>query len=94
MCNSTPYQLFMCIINTMYVPHIGNTNLIYSIIRSKAVFYQLANLPEDSYQLVKSRSKPVAGAKEEEEEGIFPATQGTSTGTREGRGHTGDINRY
>lgn len=35
---------------------LGNTNLIYSIIRSKAVFYQLANLPEDSYQLVKSQS--------------------------------------
>lgn len=44
----------------------GNTNLIYSIIRSKAVFYQLANLPEDSYQLVKSHS--ATGRKEAEEE--------------------------
>ena len=30
----------------------GNTNLIYSLIRSKVVFYQLANLPEDSYLLL------------------------------------------
>lgn len=44
----------------------GNTNLIYSIIRSKAVFYQLANLSEDSYQLVKSRSGGVASEKEGE----------------------------
>ena len=50
-------------------PYPGNTNLIYSIIRSKAVFYQLANLPEDSYQLVKSHSGGVAGEKEEGEAG-------------------------
>ena len=35
--------------------------MVYSIIRSKAVFYQLANLPEDSYQLVKPRGKRHAG---------------------------------
>ena len=33
----------------------GNTNLIYSVIRSKVVFYQLANLPEDSYLLLSPR---------------------------------------
>lgn len=45
---------------------LGNTNLIYSIIRSKTVFYQLANLPEDSYQLVKSHPGVISKAKEEE----------------------------
>lgn len=32
--------------------------MIYSIIRSKGVFYQLANLPEDSYQLSRPRVQP------------------------------------
>ena len=32
--------------------------MIYSIIRSKGVFYQLANLPEDSYQLSRRRPQP------------------------------------
>ena len=32
--------------------------MIYSIIRSKGVFYQLANLPEDSYQLARPRPQP------------------------------------
>ena len=32
--------------------------MIYSIIRSKGVFYQLANLPEDSYQLARPRTQP------------------------------------
>ena len=32
--------------------------MIYSIIRSKGVFYQLANLPEDSYQLSQRRHQP------------------------------------
>ena len=31
--------------------------MIYSIIRSKGVFYQLANLPEDSYQLSRPRAQ-------------------------------------
>ena len=36
----------------------GNTNLIYSLLRTKEVFYQLSNLPEDSYQLV-APTRPV-----------------------------------
>ena len=32
--------------------------MIYSIIRSKGVFYQLANLPEDLYQLSQRRPQP------------------------------------
>ena len=32
--------------------------MIYSIIRSKGVFYQLANLPEESYQLSRPRPQP------------------------------------
>ena len=32
--------------------------MIYSIIQSKGVFYQLANLPEDSYQLSRCRPQP------------------------------------
>lgn len=46
----------------------GNTNLIYSIIRSKAVFYQLANLPEDSYQLVKESGEASSSEKAQEGE--------------------------
>lgn len=38
----------------------GNINLVYSLIRSKVVFYQLANLPEDSYQI----SRPQGGGRE------------------------------
>ena len=34
--------------------------MIYSIIRSKGVFYQLANLPEDSYQLARPKPQPRA----------------------------------
>ena len=34
--------------------------MIYSIIRSKGVFYQLANLPEDSYQLGRPKPQPRA----------------------------------
>jgi len=47
----------------------GNTNLVYSIIRSKVVFYQLANLPEESYQLTKPGvtvvPRPLGGIGEE-----------------------------
>lgn len=46
--------------------HTGNINLIYSIIRSKAVFYQLANLPEDSYHLV----KPKRSSREQDSAGL------------------------
>lgn len=49
------------------VNFVGNTNLIYSIIRSKSVFYQLANLSEDSYQLVKPPSGNVTDPNDKEE---------------------------
>ena len=43
--------------------------MIYSIIRSKGVFYQLANLPEDSYQLARLRTKPKQLSQQISEEG-------------------------
>ena len=47
----------------------SNANMIYSIIRSKGVFYQLANLPEDSYQLARPRTKPKQLSQQISEEG-------------------------
>ncbi|XP_065899919.1 protein HID1-like isoform X2 [Dysidea avara] len=38
----------------------GNTNLVYSIIRSKAVFYQLASLTEETCRIPKSPTLPSA----------------------------------
>lgn len=67
----------------------GNTNLIYSIIRSKAVFYQIANLPEDSYQLVKSRagSKAMEQARQEADtEDVHQVATEESGGGEDGPG--------
>lgn len=55
--------------------NLGNTNLIYSIIRSKAVFYQLANLPEDSYQLMKPGTEATAGSEAREGEVVAHTTE-------------------
>ena len=56
----------------------GNTNLIYSLIRSKVVFYQLANLPEDSYLLLSphARNTSQSGVALEGGEGAEHRTNG------------------
>ena len=58
--------------------------MIYSIIRSKGVFYQLANLPEDSYQL--GRPKPQPRAISQQRGG----GSGGGGGSGEGRGVVGE----
>jgi hypothetical protein len=58
----------------------GNTNMIYSIIRSKGVFYQLANLPEDSYHLGRPKPQPRAISQQ----------KGGGGGGEEGRGTMGE----
>ena len=55
--------------------------MIYSIIRSKGVFYQLANLPEDSYQLGRPKPQPRA---------ISQQKGGGGSGGSEGRGAMGE----
>ena len=55
--------------------------MIYSIIRSKGVFYQLANLPEDSYQLGRPKPQPRA---------ISQQRGGGGGGGGEGRGVVGE----
>ena len=54
--------------------------MIYSIIRSKGVFYQLANLPEDSYQLGRPKPQPRAISQQ----------KGGGSGGGEGRGAVGE----
>ena len=54
--------------------------MIYSIIRSKGVFYQLANLPEDSYQLGRPKPQPRAISQQ----------KGGGGGSGEGRGPVGE----
>ena len=56
--------------------------MIYSIIRSKGVFYQLANLPEDSYQL--ARPKPQTRAMSQQRSSEERAVgEGSVTAARE-----------
>ena len=52
--------------------------MIYSIIRSKGVFYQLANLPEDSYQLARPRVQPKQLSQQRKEEGGVSSESGTT----------------
>ena len=52
--------------------------MIYSIIRSKGVFYQLANLPEDSYQLARPRVQPKQLSQQRKEEGGVSSESSTT----------------
>lgn len=55
----TLVQLLIVTVHSEYVQYFpsGNINLVYSLVRSKAMFYQLANLPEDSYQVTRPQRK-------------------------------------
>lgn len=60
--------------------------MIYSIIRSKGVFYQLANLPEDSYQLARPKPAPRAISQQrgsDREEKTVGEGEGGVAGARE-----------
>ena len=61
----------------------GNTNLIYSVIRSKVVFYQLANLPEDSYLLLSPRDESPAP--------LSYSDSGDATARSKGKNVCGDV---
>ncbi|EPB68889.1 hypothetical protein ANCCEY_12026 [Ancylostoma ceylanicum] len=52
-------------IEEQYFIFLGNSNLIYTIIRKRQVFYQLANLPTDSASISKSLSGRKGKAREE-----------------------------
>ncbi|XP_064406820.1 protein HID1-like [Halichondria panicea] len=73
----------------------GNINLVYSLVRSKAMFYQLANLPEDSYQVTRPQRKvgdnestlPQVPLEGEEQATEAPPPQSPESG----EGHVADI---
>ncbi|KJH52327.1 hypothetical protein DICVIV_01529 [Dictyocaulus viviparus] len=73
----------------------GNSNLIYTIIRKRQVFYQLANLPTDSVSISKSLSGRKGKAREEIIDQIksatAPATPEMPSGTTAGLAATPQV---
>ena len=58
--------------------------MIYSIIRSKGVFYRLTSLPEDSYQLNQPRTRPKQLIQQISEAGGVSPREGATVAKDEG----------